>query len=182
MIITDSWGKILYRTSGYMNSSKTLQILKAFPTDISKINERLKLYFEDKTDPGKAIDVAIAYQEYCDTLKYPAKPAFISESYHFLQQAKKMCDKESDKELIERIQLYKSLNSVYKGSGKGSIKYIETKIGLENISESNKALAYYILVKGYLKLDNSKEAQKNYSSLQECDDCYAYVASLENNF
>jgi len=180
IMITDSWGKILYKNVGYMNKSTTLKILQSFPKDVSKINEMLKLFHTDRKDLNKTLNVAIAYQEYCDTLTYTAKMTFLSESYEYFRLAKKLCNKKSDKDLVERIELYKSLNSVHSGSGKSATKYIEEKIGLENVLDGNRALAHYVLVKAYLKIKDLEEARKCFVDLKKCDDCNTYVKSLKS--
>jgi thiol-disulfide isomerase/thioredoxin len=180
IMITDSWGKILYKNVGYMNKSSMLKILSSIPKNVSNINAMLKIYHEDKRDFNKALNVAIAYQEHCDTLTYTAKRIFLSESYEYFRLAKKLCDKESDKDLIEQIELLKSLNLVYSGNAKSAIKYIMEKIGIENVLEVNEALAYYILVKGHLKLNDPGMAREYFTDLQKCDNCNTYVESVRS--
>ena len=63
-----------------------------------------------------------------------------------------------------------------------SYKYIEEKIGLENVHDGNRALAHYVLVKAYLKIKDLEEARKCFVDLKKCDDCFDYVESIKNEF
>lgn len=182
IMITDSWGKVLFKNVGYLNEAAMKKVLTSFPKDVSKINESQKLYHADNRDINNILNIAIAYQEYCDTLDYYAKKSFLTQSYTYFRKAKKLCDKELDKDILERIEIYKLLNVVYAEGGKRAVKNIKEKIGLENIHERNKALAFYVLIKGYLQLNEAEEARKHFTDLKKCDNCVAYVESVKSNF
>lgn len=182
IMILDGWGDVLYKSIGFKDKTRLKALVTSFPVNVSSLNRSLYDYYANQNDKNNILNVATTFQDYGVSLDNPAKNVFLNKSDEYLKKIKRQCKKNTDDFLLEKIEILKSLNTVYRGREKSAIKNITEKIRLENIQEGNQALANYVLIKAYLQLNDKFEARKYYIKLLNSDECEAFIELVQHIF
>ena len=182
LMILNSYGEILYQKVGFIDKFELNELLSSFPNNIASINQLHQQASDSQQNPYLNFMLASEYQKYGSVLEKEARRAFLSRSDAYFRQAVKNCRAENDTLLVEKTKLFQCLNDVLENKAKRSIKTIEKKIGLENISASNLPVAYYVLTNAYLQLEEKEQAQQYYRALTETIGGKYYQAALEEAF
>jgi thioredoxin-like negative regulator of GroEL len=175
--IVDAWGNVLYKDPGYKTAGEMATLLSGFPAQVTAIYESLTALEENPKSPEINCIAAEAYQHSAKKSDGRAKSAFLKESNACLSKAGKLYKKEKNNTAMERVALLQIYNQLLAELAKAALKKLE-KTGIDNLDESNRALACFIATKTYWALDNTEEAAAFVEKLKTCDDCAGYLEEL----
>ncbi len=164
IMILDYRGELLFKAESYSDPNAILDLLSAFPEDVSELYKGLGKYGRDKKDPANLYDLATAYQNCALRSDSPAREIFVKESNKIFKKAKTACKKQKDYPKIDRINLLIPLNQVISDQAEKGIEAVLNQ--LDEIGEENLSLAYYVLVTGFLAQENQEMATKYYTKLK----------------
>jgi thiol-disulfide isomerase/thioredoxin len=179
VVISDMWGGVYERRVGYRTPADIEHLLKKYASDVSMANRLLDTYNEmDNKTPSAALDVALGFQTCASRAQDKGmKRILLGQSNVFLNKAKKKA--KNDPSFAQRAELFKSINYTINGKAAKSIKAID-KIGLENITPDNLAVAHYGLAMAYKALGDSAKSAEMETKLASDLGGEAFVALLGN--
>lgn len=177
IMILDSWGDILYQSTGYMSDSEVEKILQSFPADVERLNKALATFHEDKKNKNKLVIVALAFQEYGKESKGQGEITFLRKCDEYLNHAKKRSSKD---EVVfrEKVEILKALNKVYWGKENVAIKTLRDKIGIEKICKENQALANFVLTNAFIGIQDKNEAEKFFVKLKNSEGSEEFIKQI----
>ena len=173
--------EVLYQAKGYKTKKDIVWLLSGFPNHIEELSKPLKLLKDDPKNPVLLCNVAIGYQNCAKTLSEKARDIFIKMSFSYFNSSKKYFKKKKDVTSIQRIDILKCYSDIIKGHPKSAIKELG-KAEVENIQESNKALAYFIMVNGYMELEDITNANLYAEKLKLLAESSSYVEELSRAY
>lgn len=181
MVIIDGYGNILHREIGYKSEEQILRLLSGFPDNIKELESPLAVLNEESKNPDALFEVAFNYQKIAKKAEGKSKNIFIGESNSYFVQAKKFYKKAKKTEKIECVELLKCYNKIILGQSKSAIKEIE-KTGIENLQKCNLALAYYVVINGFIDLQDIEKAKLYFEKLKNLNAGSDYVTEIESSY
>lgn len=181
IMILDSFGGILYQHVGYLDTPTLKKLLSSFPTNTRSLNLLHQQASDSEGNPYTLLALATAFQEYGAALTAEAQEVFLERSDTYFRQVIKN-SRPTDTLLLEKAELLQSLNDALAGRPKRSIKTVEKKIGLDNVSRNNLPVAYYVLICSYLRRGDEDQARTCYRTLRQTKGSQPYVARLQDDF
>ena len=177
VMILDSWGNLIHKES-FMDKSKTKKLLSSFPQNIESINKVYYTYLEDEKNRLASLGLAEVYQAYVEVLTGKARTSFIKTSDKYFSKSKKQCKKSKDKLTMNKIDILKSLNQIYRGMAKKSVSNIEDMIKKEKVNPIYLPLAYYVVIVGCRESKLVEKEQKYMTMLVESKGNKPYLKKL----
>jgi len=175
--IVDVSGNVLHKDVGYKTAGEMVTLLTGFPEQVSGIYTSVTALEEDDKNPELNCSAGEAYQQAAKNAEGRAKSAFLKESNACFSRAEKLYKKEKNNTAMERVELLQIYNRLLAERAKTALKKLE-KTGMDNVDESNRALACFIATKTYRALDNKEEAAAFVEKLKACHDCAGYLEEL----
>lgn len=180
IMIMDYRGEVLYKKESYSDPAEMMAILSSFPEDVGDLYRGLKNIREDEKDHSYLLELALAYQDCALRSGSPAKDIFIDESNKIFRKAKTACRKQKDHSKLDSIKLLMPLNLIISGQpGKGTE---EVHGQLDKIGEGSLSLAYFVLITGYLELEDKDMARKYYDKLRATPGGEKYLEFVGSGF
>ncbi len=164
VLITDSYGSIMSSFIGSENANYIKTTLNQFPSDVSKLNKCLELYFIEKQDANRNYELALAYQSVVPDVKGVGQECFVKYSNKYLKRAKRFAKRLDDSVLLEKINCVRLLNYYHSGKFKKCVNNFEK---IYPIHYESKKMKFLGLVKSYTKLNLMDKALNAYNVLQE---------------
>ncbi len=108
ILILDSWGNALYKSSGYERKNNIKKLLTSFSINLFRINGAMKIWQKSKKKFSSNLRVGLRYQEVIPFLKGKAKRSFFKESNRYLKKAEKFLKDDAIKEekINRGVQLF----------------------------------------------------------------------------
>ncbi len=178
VLITDSYGSILSSFIGSENANYIKTTLNQFPSDVSKLNKSLELYFIEKQDANRNYELALAYQSIVPEEDGVGKECFVKYSNKYLKRAKKFAKRLDDSVLLEKINCVRLLNYYHSGKFKKCVNNLEK---IYPIHHESKKMKFLGLIKSYTKLNLMDKALNACNSLQEMLPEKSVLESLIND-
>lgn len=180
-IITDCLGNELYSMTGYMNADQMLSLLNGFPGSVEPITLPLQQLEADAKNPDVHFNTALAYQNLAKSSNGKGKSILLNKSYQYLASAKKFYKKEKNATALEAVELQKCYNKIIDRRSKSALKDME-KLDLDQLEGCNRALACFILVNGYMSVEDTKQAEKYLVRLTGCAEKSKYLPEIGETY
>ncbi len=174
ILILDSWGNPLYKSSGYKRKNNIKKLLTSFSINLYRINGAMKIWQKSKKKFSPNLRVGLRYQEVIPFLKGKAKRSFFKESNHYLKQAHKFLKNDAIKE--EKIELLKLLNKAYYGKTESVLEELKE---LKNINSQNLSLYHFMKYYCYDEIGQKEEANKALENLKNSEENDSYLKKIQ---
>lgn len=182
IMIVDGFGQILHQHVGYLDKQAMRRLLSSFPDNVRSIHQAYRPVLDSPKNPYLLFTLATEFQQSAAELDGKAQQAFLSHSDQYFRLVAKYGHAANDALLLEKNQLFRCLSHTLENRPRRSIRMIERKIGLKNISPDNLPIAHYVLARAFLKLGDKDQAQEHYQTLRQLKGREPYQTFLKKAF
>lgn len=167
ILIVDASGEVVFNETGYKDKNQMIKVLDRYAINTKAFQEDFASFYKKET-PEVVLSIAEKYFDTSIYVENTIKYDFLNLASLYLKKVKKISDKNEYKEkYAQKVHL---LGGAYKlllrGKYEKTLKFLNSKIKEDQVSDENKGLYDFIYFTAYNKLDDKENAKIWYNKLK----------------
>jgi len=181
VFIIDANGKVIHKSLGYTNKSKTYDILKKYRFNTSFM-QREAAYFSRNPSYSTALRLAQKYMDFSLHIEGDIQNAVLNLTEEYLAEADKMLDRNQSnyKMVDQKIELMEANVDLYFGNYRKLEKFLEKKVEQDEVGKHNWALYCFLNYCLYLEKEDLTNIQKWEGEIEKLSNPDSYKTRADN--